>query len=363
MSRQVSPDILADAHESIGLSLEAVSRLSLSENRLHMWAEHFKSDRTRSLLDMASSYGDPTCTEFRLALSRYLRVQETDLLITNGSDEALLLLAVSRLGFEEVVLFEGTFAGHRACAAVSSMTATVAPLLVNDCELRIPSELFTKSNCMFFICSPHNPTGMPFNRHDVLRLMNEASARNNLVVVDEAYVEFSDSPRGYLDCRDRQGLRERVVLLRSLSKFWGLAGLRCGFLVADRSFLAKLAPVKRLIPYSVNRIVLAIASEIVNDANFARARKQHSAAMQVLRDTLDNQGRFYLPSVTNFLCVRAESDDLNLADGMLKHRVLVKDLSTVGRPGWFRVSTGSRSDMEQLALLLQHETGQSIASG
>ncbi len=213
-------------------------------------------------------------------------------LVTNGSNEAfdVALKALLDPG-EAVAVPSPSYSMYRAYALMNGLRLVEAPLGPSF-ELDPDALLATKAEA-FIVCSPNNPTGTPFAREAVDKLIKTGK----FVILDEAYAEFSDEPEGWLP----EALeRENVIVARTLSKAFGLAGLRVGYLVARPSTIERLNRAR--LPYNVNALSQALAVRALREPDYAEEyaqfiRKERPRWARALKE----RGFRVWPSQANFL--------------------------------------------------------------
>ena len=308
----------------------------------------------------------PAVGHFRRPLNRYPEVRpralqkklaarfgcDTDeLLVTRGSSEAidLLLRVFCRAGRDGILTPVPSFSMYRHYAVVQGATVIEVPttaesdFAIDVDTLLAACEATTK---LLFLCSPNNPTGAPLPRADLVRLLDARSGKS-VIVVDEAYIEFGDTPTSIELLREYDNL----VVLRTLSKALGFAGARCGAVVASRGVIRMLAAVQA--PY-------AMATPVVECVEDALAADALAASEETIRDVISERARLAdamrsfrfvkktWPSSANFFLVQV--DDVSaFLEFCGQRRVLLRDVSNA-LPDCVRISVGSRADNE---LLLQ----------
>lgn len=191
-------------------------------------------------------YPDPLQGEVKQALSAVKGVDPDSVFLGNGSDEAIDLLfrAFCEPGCDNVVAIDPTYGMYEVCAAINNVAYRKVPL---DEAFRFRADdMLRKADAqtkLMFLCSPNNPTGNSLDRAEVERLLD---AFDGLVVVDEAYIDFSSEPSMLGQLKERPNL----VILQTFSKAWGCAGIRLGIACAHPEVIATLNKIKY--PYNVN---------------------------------------------------------------------------------------------------------------
>lgn len=255
-------------------------------------------------------YPPPRPTDLVAALAAWWRVDPAKLLVTRGSSEAIdvLIRGFCRAGTDRILICPPTFDMYRVYAAIQGAGVDEVPLdrtrgfaFQTDAVLAAVDE-HTK---IVFVCSPNNPTGGPVPRSDIEHLCNALAGRA-LIVIDEAYHEFSDA-ESLLSLRERH---EHVVLIRTLSKCVSLAGARCGALLAASEvieFLGKVLPPYTFPTPSIELVLAALdeSSLRVSMERVALVKRERARLAAALLDVPDVLEVF--PSDTNFLLVETRN--------------------------------------------------------
>jgi histidinol-phosphate aminotransferase len=306
------------------------------------------NDRSQAGLNR---YPEPHPHELTAALAQFYGVQPECLLASRGSDEAIDLLVRSycRAGQDAILICPPTFGMYGVAARVQGAEVLAAPLQREsgyDCDFTALRAKCTDQVKLVFLCSPNNPTGNRFDAEAIAALARDLEGRA-LLVIDEAYVEFADGPSlvGRLDAMPG------VVLLRTLSKAYALAGARCGALIAHPDIVALLRRVIQ--PYALTQLTIeavfdALETQAVADAHAHRATIKTERAR--MADALKSHKcvRRVWPSEANFLLV--EFDDAGAAlERAHAVGVLVRDLRAALAPVQaLRISIGSAEQNDRL---------------
>lgn len=306
------------------------------------------SDTTERGLNV---YPPPRPERLRQVLAAHYDVPEPEMLITRGSSEAidLLIRGFCRAGHDAILISPPTFDLYRVYATIQGAAIRTAPLVAEREFAFDPEAVLAhvdESTKIVFVCSPNNPSGASAP-HEAVEWLCEALAGRALVVIDEAYHEFS-ATGDFLDLRRRF---EHVVLLRTLSKFVALAGARCGALIAAPEVVAFLEGV--LPPYTFPTPSIEAVLEALDEPSLVVARERVELIRrerQSLADALRNvpDVRHVYPSDANFLLVRVRNRDA-FADAARKARILVRRFD--GDPSLadcLRITIGKPEDNDRL---------------
>ena len=342
-------EILALARPDI-LALKAYSHASwdpafdrLHANELPWRAE---TDRSRGGLNR---YPEPHPHELAAALAALYGVPEANLLPGRGSDESidLVVRAFCRAGVDNVIICPPTFGMYAVAARIQGAIVREVPLLKDrgyalDVEgVLAACDANTK---IVFLCSPNNPTGNAMDPAAIETLLTTLATRA-LVVVDEAYVEFSGAPSLAASLAEYPNL----VVLRTLSKAFGLAGARVGSLIASAPIVELLGKV--IPPYSIPQLTieavlatLAAPQVIIQRERVAQVRAERERMKVALADK--SSVRRVWPSVANFLLVDFADPEATLAAARAA-KLLIRDMRAAA-PGSLRISVGTPEQNDRL---------------
>jgi histidinol-phosphate aminotransferase len=193
---------------------------------------------------------------------------------------------------------------------------------------------------LFYICTPNNPTGTLTPHGDVEYLL-ENKPKDSVVMVDEAYIQFCDAPSTI----DLVKAGKDIILLRTFSKIYGMAGLRCGFAIARPDLLKKVAEAAGWNFMPITAVVGASAS--LKDSTLVADRKRINATIrQETFEWLDRNGYSYTPSEANFFLLETKRPGKEVIDAMAKQKVYVGRIWPV-MPTWVRVTVGTQEEMAQ----------------
>lgn len=303
-------------------------------------------------------YPDPQPAPLLEALAGLYGVGCEQLLVGRGSDEGidLLVRAFCMAGRDAILVSPPTFGMYEVCARVQGAGIVEAPLRRDfsfDAEAVLAA--VTPAVRLVFVCAPNNPTGAGVPRAAILRLA-EALAGRALLVVDEAYAEFSDpdpASGSVAECLDRHA---NLVVLRTLSKAWGLAGARIGALLADARVVALLR--KLMPPYPLPAPCVQIALRALTEPGRQAIRDRIGIVRGErarLAAALARCGcvREVLPSQANFLCVRFH-DATAASTALLAAGVVVRDARRYLMLGdALRISIGTPAENERVLEVLR----------
>lgn len=294
-------------------------------------------------------YPDREATELRRALAAHHRVEPEQVFVANGSNEVIQTLLLTYGGHgRSVATFEPTYQLHAHLARIAGASVVSGERTV-DFELD-PAEvhrvLAEHRPDVVFVCSPNNPTGLVDDPEHITRL---ASANERLVVVDEAYAQFSDWTAISLIDDSRP-----LAVVRTFSKTWSMAAARLGYLIGPAWLVAELDKV--VLPYhldALSQVAGRLALEY--DAEMRERVRTLVAERERLDAALRSGGLTVVPSGANFILFRpVDGGGRRLWQGLVDRGVLIRDCSSWPRlDGYVRVTVGTAEENDAFLMALQ----------
>lgn len=327
--------------ERLGISPDDVLDFSVSTNPFGP-PQGIEKAISRASVDR---YPDSEATELRLTLSSKLNVPPDAILVGSGSTEIIRLLASAYFRHEDMVVIpRPTYSEYGiACQIVGARVL----------EQAMPEETYFRMHVAetidlmrryhpkgIFLCNPNNPTGQYLSLSEVKAILT--AARDSLVILDEAYIAFTEDVWSSLDMVSGGNL----VLVRSMTKDYALAGLRLGYAVSTEAIISVLNRVKP--PWNVSSVaqtagVFALKADGYIEERQARMRQ----AKEFLISELRLLGLFPLPSETNFFLVRI-GNAAGFRQALLKKGILVRDCTSFGLPNYIRLAPRTMADCQRL---------------
>jgi len=259
------------------------------------------------------------------ALSKKLGVEKGQIVFGNGSNELIDMAVRTFLkpGSEAVMAWP-SFVIYPMSIQVHGCHGIRVPLLDFRHDLRKMAEAVTKRTKIVFIANPNNPTGTINRREEFDRFMEEIP-HNVLVVVDEAYFEYVTDPK-YADSMKHLRAGRNVLILRTFSKIYGLAGLRIGYAVTKPGIAAEINKVRN--PFNTSTIAQAAAIAALEDEeHVANSKKLNTAERQYLYGELDALGIKYVPTEANFILMFPGAPAVEVYEALLRKGVIVRPAS------------------------------------
>ena len=301
-------------------------------------------------------YPDGGCDRLRAELSARLAVPPEYLVFGNGSCELLMLLGQALLSpGEGLVYADPSFVMYHTIGVLREARISAVPLRDHTHDLDALAAAIRPDTRMVIVCNPNNPTGTLLPA-DALRAFVRAVPADTTVVLDEAYAEFVTSPT-YEDPVPWLGEHENLIVLRTFSKIYGLAGLRVGYGIANRELIEGLDKVRQ--PFNVTTLAQVAATESLRHPDRLHARRDGTAReRRRLEVALDRLGIRFIPSQANFILLDVEGLPVpgkEVPQALLERGIMTRSGYAMGCPGRLRVTIGTEEEndlfLEQLAVI------------
>lgn len=295
-------------------------------------------------------YPDQGPDQVQAAYADYAGLQADQVLALRGADEAidLLLRGFCRAGQDKIIISSPTYGMYQVCAEIQDAGVVDVPL-TRDYQLDVPAITSVDDVKLIFICNPNNPTGNSFRREDILAIASHFAGKA-LVAVDEAYIEFCPQQTVANELQNF----ENLVVIRTMSKAFGLAGVHVGYLLANDSVMSTMRKVAA--PYPLADPCAQIALHALSQDAVALMKGQVSRINQIRTEFCNNIAELpivtaLLPSVANFVLVffaepKAAWNALTEA-GIVARRIPHPRLAEC-----IRFSIGTEREMERVSQVL-----------
>lgn len=335
------------------LGLEEVYKLASNENP---FVPFFIRKAINNELKNINRYPESGSFYLRQKLAKKLKVCPEQLVFGNGSDELIVLAlkAYIEKGDEVVVSFP-TFLIYEIQAKIAGAKILRVPAVNLAYDLEKIAKKVTKNTKIIFIANPDNPTGTYLNRCQVERFLAKIPKRV-LVFFDEAYFEFvpGDFPQTLKILKKRGN----IIVARTFSKAYGLAGLRIGYGVTTKEIAAVLNKIRE--PFNINRFAQVAAWELLNNQSFVRKTVSYvNQEKKYLYRELAKCDLSFIASATNFVVVNFKKNTESLNTYLLSKGVIIRELSGWGLPSYFRVTIGLKKENKKFIKHLKEYIGRS----
>lgn len=332
-----------------GKKVQGAIKLSSNENPLGMSPQAERG--ARDAVSAASIYPDGHATALRDALARFHGIDADRFLVGNGSDEVMLLSTATFLDPGAVTLMGAhTFSQYEFATRLFGGTPHALAMDDGSYPVEEIARAADSQTRIVFLCNPNNPTGCYFTHQQLEALLDEVPP-DVLVVHDEAYreyVEVDDFPRSV----ELQSRFPNLLVLRTFSKIYGMAGLRVGYGIGVPELVADIGRTKQ--PFNVGSVSQAAAIAALGDSAFvARSQELNRNGKQFLYGELTRLGVTSFDTQANFICLETNRDSKTVAEEMTRLGVTVRPLGSFGLPTRIRVTVGTQEQNELFIACLE----------
>ena len=283
-------------------------------------------------------YPDGNAFYLKHKLAEKLGVQTANLLLGNGSNEIIEFVGHALLEpGVDVIVSQYCFAVYPLVTKLFRANLISVPARDYGHDLPAMLKAITRQTRVVFVANPNNPTGTLAPVADILSLVKEVPP-HVLLVMDEAYIEFLDESIDLLPLI-RRGGKPNLLLMRTFSKIFGLAGLRIGYGLGHPELIASLEKVRQ--PFNINSIAQAGALAALDDAeHLKKTRRNNAQGLQFFAEAFRKMALEYIPSAANFILVRV-GDGHRIFERLQQQGIIVRPMAGYQLPEWIRISIGT----------------------
>ncbi|MGA2542164.1 MAG: histidinol-phosphate transaminase [Verrucomicrobiota bacterium] len=309
---------MASNENPLGPSPAALAALKAAARQLHL-------------------YPDGNAFYFKQKLAAKLGVDTANLILGNGSNEILEFIAHALMGpGVEVVMSQYCFLVYPLVTRLLGANPIIVPARDYGHDLPALGRAITPRTRVIFLANPNNPTGTLARPEDLLQLLDQTPPQV-VVVLDEAYLEYLPQPQDLVPLI-RRGEKPNLILLRTFSKIYGLAGLRLGYGIGHPDFIAALEKIRQ--PFNVNSMAQAAGLAALDDeAHMQKTRQNNAEGLKFFENSLREMGVEFVPSSANFILVRV-GDGRRVFSELQGRGIIVRPMEIYGLPEWLRISIG-----------------------
>ena len=337
---------LEEVARELGLPLGGLIKLASNENPLGPSPKAVEAmQQTASQIHL---YPDGNAFYLRNAMAERLGVDANQLIFGNGSNEIIEFVAHALLGpGTNIVVSQYCFAIYPIVAHLTGADCIAVPAKDYGHNLPAMREAITPDTRIVFVANPNNPTGTLASHEDVLALV-DAVPEHTLLVMDEAYFEFLESPLDLVPCLQE---KPNLLLMRTFSKIYGLAGLRIGYGIGHPEFIAALEKVRQ--PFNLNAMAQAAALAAIDDTDHLEATRANNAAgLEFFEQTLSEMNVETVPSHANFILANV-GDGAGTFQKLQERSVITRPMTGYQLPEWIRISIGTPAENERCLAALR----------
>jgi histidinol-phosphate aminotransferase len=301
-------------------------------------------------------YPDASGAHLKAALAKKHDLSEDNIALGNGADEWVLLLCLSMVNpGDEVIMAWGSFISYWLRGVELGAHMVRVPLQSHAHDLKAMFDAVTDATRLIFLCNPNNPTGTIADARALETFLTRVPDRV-VVVLDEAYYEYADGPRYFQSLRHVHAGRKNLVVLRSFSKVYGLAGLRVGYMLAHEAVIDYMERARP--PFNVNRLAQVAALAALEDGEHVRRSiEANEAAKQFFYRELGALGIPYIPTYANFIAIDVGQPARQVSGPLLERGFITTALDGWGVPNHVRFSFGTVAENEAFLAALREVLG------
>jgi len=330
------------------LGITNIVKMASNENPLGPSAKAIAA--MKQAVEKVGLYPDGSCFALRQAVAAHLGVRPDNLFFGAGSDEVIHFIGLALLEKgDEVIQADPSFVRYEAAAILNECVCHMVPLKDYTHDVDAMAARINDRTKLVFVANPNNPTGTIVTHQEVERLLSRMPERA-VLVLDEAYYEYVERP-DYPKALPWALEGRNVILLRTFSKIYGLAGLRLGYAIAKPELIGCLEQVRE--PFNVNSVVQAGAIASLQDPDqVIRSRKVNSEGKRQLYAAFERLSLPYVPSEANFVFVDVKRDSVQVFKELLKRGVIVRTGDIFGTPTHIRVTIGTKEENDRFIAAL-----------
>ena len=321
------------------LGIKNITKLASNENPLGISKK--VSDAIKDSLPNINRYPDGNAFELKKAISNKLSIKPEQISLGNGSNELLELIArvfVSE-GSDEVIFSEYAFVVYPLVTQALGATAQVSPAKNFGHDLNAMLRLISSNTKLIFVANPNNPTGTLLSNEEIYSFLNQVPDHIP-VVLDQAYFEYIDKEDHAISWLEEF---DNLIITRTFSKAYGLAGLRVGYSICSASISDYINRVRE--PFNVNHTAqIAAIAALADDEYLKESIKVNADGYEQLKIGFNLLQLEYIPSSANFIAVRF-NDAMQVYNDLLHEGVIVRP---VEMKNYLRISIGTRQENEHL---------------
>jgi histidinol-phosphate aminotransferase len=326
------------------LNLPANEIIKLASNENPLGPSPAALTAMQKVLANLNLYPDGNAFYLKQKLAEKLGVMPANLVLGNGSNEIIEFVGHAYFApGVDVVMSQFCFVVYPLVAKMMGANFITVPAKHHGHDLPAMLRAITPQTRVVFVANPNNPTGTLAPREEVIQFVNDVPD-HVLLVMDEAYIEFLDDPVDLVSLV-RLGAHQNLLLMRTFSKIFGLAGLRIGYGIGHPDLIAALEKIRQ--PFNINSIAQAGALAALDDVEHLRkTRANNTLGLEFFYRAFRDLKLEYVPSSANFILVRV-GEGQRVFEAMQKQGVIVRPMGGYQLPEWIRISVGTPRENER----------------
>jgi histidinol-phosphate aminotransferase len=336
------------------LNLPAASIIKVASNENPFGPSPLALAALQKALAGVNLYPDGNAFYLKQKLAAHHGLEPAHLILGNGSNEIIEFVSHALLDNEggsagNVVVSQYCFAIYPIVAKMFGAQVITVPAREHGHDLPAMLRAITPQTRIIFVANPNNPTGTLAPREEVIQFVNDVPD-NVLLVMDEAYIEFLSDPVDLVPLI-RLGARKNLILMRTFSKIYGLAGLRIGYGIGSQELITSLEKIRQ--PFNINSLAQTAALAAMDDhEHVRRTRENNFNGLEFFSRAFREMKLEFVPSYANFVLVRV-GDGAKVFDAMQRRGVITRPMGGYLLPEWIRVSIGTTAENERSLSVLK----------
>ena len=333
---------IEEVARELGMPARDIIKLASNENPLGPSPAALNA--MQHVLSNINLYPDGNAFYLKHKLAEKLSVQPSNLILGNGSNEIIEFVghAFMQSGVD-VVVSQYCFAIYPLTAKLFGANLITVPAKNHGHDLPAMLKAVTPQTRVVFVANPNNPTGTAVSKQELVEFANQIP-ENVLLVIDEAYIEFLGDPADFIP-EIRRGQKANLLLMRTFSKIFGLAGLRLGYGIGTPDLITALEKIRQ--PFNINSIAQAGALAALDDADhMRRTRENNATGLKLYEDAFKDLALEFVPSAGNFILVHV-GEGQRIFEALQKLGVIVRPMGGYQLPEWIRISVGTPEENQR----------------
>lgn len=348
---ELKPYIPGKPVEEVERELGIKNIIKLASNENSLGPSKLSILAIKKYLPKISLYPDGNCFLLRKKLAKILKFDEDNFVFGCGSDEIIHLICLAFLKEgEEVITCHPSFVIYETNTTLMNGKIKLVPLRNFTFDLDGIKNSITEKTKLIFIANPNNPTGTIVKKDEVKKFL-DTIPENIIVVFDEAYYEYVED-KNYPDTLSYVRENKNVIVLRTFSKIYGLAGLRIGYGIGKKEIISYLNRVRE--PFNVTSVAQIAAFAALDDKeHIKKSKKVNLQGKKFLYRELKKLNLFFVETQANFIFVDTGIDSKILFQKMLKKGIIIRTGDIFGLPTFIRVTIGTQKENERFIKTLK----------
>jgi len=333
---------IEEVARELGLPADSIIKVASNENPFG--PSPLAIAAMQKAITSVNLYPDGNAFYLKQKLAAKLGIEPANLILGNGSNEIIEFVAHALLApGADVVVSQFCFAIYPIVAKLFGANLITVPAKNYGHDLPAMLRAITPKTRIVFVANPNNPTGTLVPREEVIQFVNDVPD-DVLLVMDEAYIEFLDDAVDLVSLV-RLGARKNLILMRTFSKIYGLAGLRIGYGIGNSELIAALEKIRQ--PFNINLLAQTAALAALDDDEHVRkTRANNFAGLDFFNRAFRDLELECVPSSANFILVRV-GEGRKVFEAMQKQGVIVRPMGGYQLPEWIRISVGTPEENER----------------